>query len=326
MLKFLLGTVFHIRSPEGDGAGAGGGAGGEGSGAGGAGAADPAGGAAGGDKGAGAGGGAGAASPLPWFPNASTEDIAFVQSKGWDKSAPDKVAVEAVRSYQNLQKVFGADKDGRTVILPGDNADAKTLGAFYSKLGRPEAADKYTAEKLAGLPDDMQSSLREAAFAAGVTDKQLKALTDWNNNTDKAIKEKLAADGKIEVAQQKAALVKEWGAAYESKVALGKQAVQQLGWTEDQVNVMQMALGFDGVMKLAAALGEKVGEGNFVGGDDGRSGGGGGAMTPQQAKAELSKLTTDPAFMKAWQNKDDIGHQAAVTKKSQLSKWANGEK
>lgn len=317
MLKLLLGTAMFCYAPDGGEGSAGTGGQGAGSGEGTGAKGDPGTGGEG-DK------GAGGAATLAGFPNASAEDIAYIQSKGWDKS--QNPTGDILKSYQNLEKVFGADKAGNTVMIPGEQADKKTLDTFFDRLGRPTAPDKYTAPKFEGMGDDLDKGLRETGHALGLSDKQLKGLADWNNSAAKVMNERLAAEGAKEVTTQTEALKKEWGATYDERIGVGKLAAKELGWTEDQVNGLQAVLGFDGVMKLAYNLGSKVGEGKFEVGDGGRGGGTAGAMTPNQAKLELSRLTTDAAFMKAWTDKNDVGHVAAVAKKSQLTVWASGSK
>lgn len=315
---FLNGTAHFCMAPEGGGgsAAAAGSGGGSGEGA------DGKGDAATGGK-PGEGGQAGAAA-IAWYPDATAEQVTSIQANGFDKS--QNPAKDIYKSYEHLRSLNSALNNGSAVVVPGDTADQKTKDAFFNKLGRPDAADKYTAQTFAGLDDDGVKGLRSAMFDAGLTDKQASAMEKWNNDAAKVYETKLAEAGKIEVAQQTAALQKEWGAAYEQNLRVGAEAAKQMGWTTDQINGLQMVLGFDGVMKLAHTIGQKVGEGQFVPGDSGRSGGGAGIMTPEQAKRELNALTNDQNFMKSWSDKAHPGHQDAINKKTQLTKWAFGAK
>lgn len=316
MLKNLMNGPHHvIMSPDnGDqGGGVGGAAGAANGGAG-----------TGQSEGAGAGAAAGT-SGLPWLQNASTEEVAFAQSKGWDKETTPPVD-QIFRSYHNLQKLFGADKAGNTVMLPGDNADEATVNQFYNRLGRPENMDGYSTKEFAGLDDTQFKSLREVAHKIGVTDKQFEALTKWNEELGTQIQSDLENNVKMQQAEEEANLKKEWGAAYDKNLQLAKEATAKLGLTQDQVNAMQIGLGFDGVLKLMMQLGAGVGEGKFVTGDNGRSSGADNTMTPEQAKTELTRLTTDKDFQEAWMNKAHPRHDEMIRKKSQLSAWAAGQK
>jgi hypothetical protein len=262
---------------------------------------------------------------IPWLANASTEEIAFAQSKGWDKetTAP---ADQIFKSYHNLQKLFGADKAGNTVILPGENADQATLDQFYNRVGRPEKVEGYKTEAFNGLNETQDKSLRELAHKVGLTDKQLGALKEWNDGVATQVQQELNSAAQVEFVKQEAALKQEWGAAFDKKLGDAKIATAKLGLNADQIGAMQAALGYDGVMKLIAQIGEGLGEGKFVTNDTGRGGSQTkNIMTPEQAKTELNRLTTDKEFNEAWLNAQHPRHKEMVEKKSQLTRWSNGQ-
>ncbi len=68
-------------------------------------------------------------------------------NKGW------KDPGQAVQSYDELSRLFGADKAGRTVMLPGDKATPEELAAFRTKLGVPTDAAGYELKMPEGFPD-----------------------------------------------------------------------------------------------------------------------------------------------------------------------------
>ena len=66
-----------------------------------------------------------------WY-DAFPEDVrGLVQNKGWQSP------VDAIQSYTNLEKFLGADKAGRGLVLPKDDAGADEWGQVYDRLGRP---------------------------------------------------------------------------------------------------------------------------------------------------------------------------------------------
>lgn len=265
---------------------------------------------------------------IPWLNNASAEEVAFAQSKGWDKEAVAPTD-QIFRSYHNLQKLFGADKAGNTVVIPGENADQATLDTFYNRLGRPEKPDGYVekVKAFSGLNDEQYKGLRETAHALGLTAKQLEGLSKWNDELGASIQKQLETDAQMEFARQESALKQEWGAAYDQNLQAGRVAVSQLGISKEEVDALQVSLGFDGVMKLMAKIGGSLGEGSFVTGDKGRAGGAqSNVMTPEQAKGELDRLMNDKEFKEAWMDKMHPRHKEMIDRKSQLSKWAAGEK
>ena len=76
---------------------------------------------------------------------------------------------------------------GTSVRIPGADAKPEDVAAFHTKLGRPEAAEKYEyagPENLAErfqTDDETINSFRKIAFNAGYTPAQFKAATDFYN-------------------------------------------------------------------------------------------------------------------------------------------------
>lgn len=261
-----------------------------------------------------------------WLPNADQDTVTYVSSKGWDKSSNPAEAI--LGSYRSLEKLWGADKAGTTVQIPGEGADDKARDAFYNRLGRPETADKYSmkAKDFTGMPETLAQGLITLGHKEGFTEKQLSAVQKWNNESSVALQKELETNATIEAGQQAGKLKQEWGAAHDQNLQTAKEAATKLGWTAEQINAMQLGLGYDGVMKLAHQLGMQVGEGKFVSGEGGRTAGAeGGKMTPAQASAELKRLASDPVFQKEWLDKTNPNHKAALNKKAQLSAWSIGE-
>ena len=264
--------------------------------------------------------------PPAWLPGADADTVAYLQSKGWDKSSNPAEAI--LGSYRSLEKLWGADKAGQTVQIPADGADSKTMDNFYNKLGRPESVDKYSSKvaDIKGMPGDTAKAFVDLAFKEGLTDRQVKAVVAWNNESGVKIQQSLEANASTQLSSQQAALKTEWGAAYDGNIQTAKEAATKLGWTAEQINAMQLGLGFDGVMKLAHQLGTQVGEGKFVQGEGGRATqNGNGALSPAQASQELKKLMADPTFQKEWMTKTHPNHANAIARKAQLTAWSIGQ-
>jgi hypothetical protein len=109
--------------------------------------------------------------------------------KSWLEGLPDDVKGDPslavfkdvaglAKSYVNAQKMIGADK----VILPNDKSTEAEWNAFYQKLGRPDAADKYEIKGPDGKPvdNDIAKSFKSVAFEAGLSPKQVAKLAEWN--------------------------------------------------------------------------------------------------------------------------------------------------
>lgn len=85
------------------------------------------------------------------------------------------------KNYVNAQKMVGANK----VAIPGENASQEELDAFYTKLGRPESADKYSTSSIelpqgVTLDEKTISDFREFAFKNGISQKVFEAAVAFD--------------------------------------------------------------------------------------------------------------------------------------------------
>lgn len=251
-----------------------------------------------GDGGTGTGGtGQGAAAPIAWLPNADEATVGYIQNKGWD--APEKL----VSSYQNLEKLVGADRAGRTVVLPGDKAEPAEVEAFYSKLGRPAEAKDYKLEVPQGQPTEFADAAKGWFHEAGLSSKQAEALgKHWNEYV--AAQTTAAQQKQLETAEtDKQALQKEWGAAHAQNLQLAQQTRSQLGVSDEEIDGIAQVLGLKRTIEMFHKLGTRTGEAAFVDGAA-QTNGFGSAITPAQAKDRIASLRADKAFVGRYFAKD----------------------
>lgn len=231
----------------------------------------------------------------------SVQEVA--QSGDWRDSIPEEVrghrSLEHIndvgalaKSYVHAQSMIGADK----VAIPGKSATPEDWREVYSKLGTPETPEGYEISH--NLPDgiemdqDMANWFNTAAHQAGLTPMQAQALADqWNS---------LTADGaqmdesnySAYVQDVETELRKEYGQAFDDKLALGNGVVEQFGNPEIlEVELADGSLLGDNpeVIKLMAEIGtfmqQRLGEDTLEGVKTT------GGMTPDQARDKLSELT-----------------------------------
>ncbi|NBN64133.1 hypothetical protein [Pannonibacter tanglangensis] len=230
----------------------------------------------------------------PWY-----GDLGDTELKGWAENKKFQSAAEALRSYHSLEKMFGHDRAGRTVVLPGENASQEERDAFFNRLGRPEAPDNYDL----GLPGDapvdpdFQSWFKGVAHKHGLTAAQAKALAA--DYVPYAAKRGDLSQQEAETLylQEEAELKKSWGAAYSQKTEQAKAAAKAFGLDETVVGAIEKSAGYAKTMQFFAAIGAKIGELPQMPGvrDPG-------AMTPHEAEAEIGRLLSDPAWKHAYLN------------------------
>lgn len=102
------------------------------------------------------------------------------------------------------------------LIIPQKDAPKDSWDQFYTKLGRPESADKYALEK-PQLPSGMTYSegqekwLRGLSYALGLTQFQAKALWDESNKAQIAAAETIAKARTAQAAAVMEKLKTTWG-------------------------------------------------------------------------------------------------------------------
>ncbi|MGI5059993.1 hypothetical protein E4N82_05385 [Treponema denticola] len=159
-------------------------------------------------------------------------------------------------SYIELEK-----KQGSMHTIPGEKATQEELDAFYKRLGKPEAADKYSFDQ----KYEAEKRFAEAAFKANLSDKQAKELYDFFLNIGQSqqaqYKEIIAKKAK----ETDALLQKEYGNLFEQKIGNYTKALKLLGDGEVMKQLEETGLAYDpGFVKLMINAGEALGESKAV--------------------------------------------------------------
>jgi hypothetical protein len=165
----------------------------------------------------------------------SADNRAAIEAKKWLKEDGSYDANTALDAYRNLESEFS-----KSIRTPGETATADEWNAFYSKMGRPETADKYELKLDAstvpeGFPYDEKSAIefRNWAHEAGLNPKQAQTLHDkYIAHQAGGFTQSVAAVGqKADAAHL--AIVGKWGSAesdgYKQNVELMSRSVNELG-------------------------------------------------------------------------------------------------
>jgi|TARA_R110000822_G_scaffold185437_3_gene324589 hypothetical protein len=252
-----------------------------------------------------------------WIDSVQDPDL-----KGWaEKKGLNNGSFENVLgSYHNLEKMFGADKAGHTFTLPGPDATPEEMGAFYTKLGRPDAPEGYEVAVPDGSQPDFANWAQGVFHDAGLSKAQADKVTaEWGNyvgtttqsNTEA---QELAATNATNELKQK------WGAAYETRVKTVDSTAVNLGMTSDELTALNAALGGTRAMEFVYNMGAQLGDHAMEDGDSVNTN----AMTPEGAKTALNELMGSKDFQEAWHVKSHPNHRAMVEKKAQLSRMIAG--
>jgi hypothetical protein len=243
-----------------------------------------------------------------WFDSFPEEIKGVAQLKGWQSP------VDAIQSYSNLEKLMGADKAGRGVVLPKDDAPAEEWGKLYDKLGRPKSPDEYKLP----IPDGDTGEFAKVAASKfhelGITAKQAESLAEWwNANSQQMQQGQLAAIAQNSEAEMQA-LQGEWGKEFDANIESARRATRQFGVEAQTLEKIENAIGTKEMLKLFSSIGKGLGEDSYV--DGGKSGGFG--MSPEAARVRIGQLKADSE----WSSKYLSGNADAKAELERLMKSA----
>jgi hypothetical protein len=121
------------------------------------------------------------------------------------------------KSYINATRMIGQDK----VSVPNENSTDDQWNEVYSKLGRPESADKYKLEvksETAPLDESAIKQFAENAHQLGLNNKQAQGILEFYKNSMEGSAQQARVDTETAQANAEAELRKEWGRAYEDNI------------------------------------------------------------------------------------------------------------
>lgn len=222
----------------------------------------------------GANGGGGAAAP--WFPDTHKE---FVESKGW------KAPGDVLDSYANLEKLIGAEKAGRTVVLPKDANDVEGRKAFFAKIGVPDTPDAYELPAPKGDGGEFAKTAAQWFHANGVPKAAAQAIAEqWNGFMEKLVADDQQA-AQVQSAQALDKLKGEWGGEFDKRAEFARRFLKEAGWDDSKVAKYEQAFGTAEMLRDFYQWGSKLGEPDFVTGNPQ-------GFTPQKAavQAKINEL------------------------------------
>lgn len=252
---------------------------------------------------------------IPWLDGADETTLGYAANKGWQKPH------DLLNSYQNLEKLLGADKANNAIVIPKGDADPKEWAAVYDRLGRPTGPDGYKVEVPQGGDPKLQSQVLAKMHELGLTKTQGEALTQWFNETSIGMLTAEQTSRAEAFAREDQEVKTLWGAAYTQNLAAAQAAARGLGLDNATIDKLSDGIGHKATMELLRTIGGKMGEPEFVAGDNTEKFGA--AMTPGQAKATIQAKMAD----KEWVQKYRTGgmQSAEFLEMQRLQAWANPE-
>jgi hypothetical protein len=218
--------------------------------------------------------------------NLDEENIGLIQTKGWGD------ANSIIKSYRELEKYTGADKNDFIRIPKAADGETPDYSEVFSKLGRPENADGYDL-----TDSDFSKAAREALFKAGITKSQAKQLEEWINGYSKTKADEDAAKAAAELDLRNKAsaeeLRKEWGADTEKNYAIVQNTRKDLGISDEAFDAMVEKAGPKVVAELLLRASTKSDADAPLSNYNNHQ-----VETKEMAKLKISQMQNDPEIIK----------------------------
>jgi hypothetical protein len=236
----------------------------------------------------------------------SDEDIGYIQTKAYQGPA------DVLKALRGAEKLIGLDK----IPMPRDDADTEGWNRVFTRLGRPESADKYDLGKLPDNADKeyigaMLKSMHAAGASQKVVSAAFKAQMDFQAARDAtALKAREVRD-----TEQFAQLRTEWGNGYDTQVEHARRAIREQGIGKETLNQIESALGPGAMIKIFAGFGSKFAEDTGVAG---QGDGDPGRMTPQMALHRIEQLKADKEWVRKYTQGNPSERALALKEMQQL--------
>lgn len=204
----------------------------------------------------------------------------YVENKGWKDPAT------VVESYRNLEKLRGVPQE-RLLTLPEDMTADGALDPVFDRLGRPEAAEKYTNALGEKFADDTFKAAAAQAHKLGLSDKQFAGMQEWLKGTTTGLEQQRQAE--ID------ASFNDWSEANPAALKNVQRLTAAVGVdaaTMDAALQGDKAKLFDMLGKVAS----RMSEGQVVQGDGDPEIG----LSPQAAQAKINQLLADKTFTEGY--------------------------
>lgn len=220
------------------------------------------------------------------------------------------------KSYVETKKMVG---DG--IRLPDEkdpDAQAKT-DEIYTKLGRPDKPDGYTAQ----MPNDGDISwdedsvgqFKDVAHAAGLNNKQAQDVMNWYGGLVQAgMKEQNEA---LQSAVEE--LKSDWGSSYDRNMAITLQAINKIGGPELEAELGANGLGNSPhLTKLIYSFAKNLAEDGIIPGEVA------GVTGVEEAKAKIEAIKANPDH--PYFHADAPGYKEATDEMYRLMQIVTGGK
>ena len=122
------------------------------------------------------------------------------------------------KSYINATRMIGQDK----VAVPNKNSTEDQWNEVYSKLGRPETADKYALNiesEAVAMDEGAIKSFAEQSHKLGLNNTQAQGILEFYKNNMESNMQRATVDTETAQAQAETELRAEWGKEFDGNIS-----------------------------------------------------------------------------------------------------------
>jgi len=258
--------------------------------------------------------------PTPPPPAPPTDGKAVVIPE-WAQALPDELKAHgSIAKFKDLpsfaKSYLEAEKTLSTrFALLGEKATAEEWNAHYDKLGRP-ADKKYVDGEIPEGDKDLMAKYEAILYESGLSKRQgqevLKGFDSLLVEIESGSKAQLE-----EVKAKNLDVLKKTYGDMDSKIPVIEAAIQKIGSQELAALVTESSYN-PGLIKLLVAYGETMKSDSLVTGQSSSR-----IVGKEAALEEIKRLKNDEKFMAQYTG-NDVGHDAAVARMSELHALAYG--
>ncbi|MFA5165583.1 MAG: hypothetical protein WC481_08500 [Candidatus Omnitrophota bacterium] len=226
-----------------------------------------------------------------------------------------------IKSYLGAQELIGR----KGIVAPKDENDVEGWNKVYDFLGRPKTAAEYKLAELTELKapegfklsDELVNGFKEQAHKLGYNARQTGELFKWFVGSQVSEYNRLMQEKEGSRSTAEKDLRSKWGAKYDQNLANIAKLIKAYA-DKDDVKFIEEGVGNDPrVIRLLSKFAEKMGEDGLLGGARGFT------LSPEEAKAELSKIDNNKDH--PYWNAAHLEHAAAVKRYSDLLAMVSGQ-
>lgn len=244
----------------------------------------------------------GGSGPVPAVPAAAPVNPVAPATASWLALLPADLQVHPriqTMGLEDLVRAYLAGPQGHT-------CDASCPSDY--QFEKPFGADWYD--------ETMGEAMKQLMFAVGLSRDQARALHDAFIMMVQAAMQEEFEQAEIEAQAVNDEILSIWGPRFEQKQQAARTAARFIGLTIDELQALTEQVDSLRLLDALARIGEALDEDSFAAGQAG------GQITPEQAKAELSRLSADKQHLAAFMNPAHPEHAKIKALRSQLAQIA----